>query len=156
MSTPVLDVQGLAFAYPDGHQALFGVDLHVHRGERVALLGHNGAGKSTLLHIVAGTLRPDSGTAILGGVRLFDLGAGRTQWLQPHARGISLLAQDALLFPHLSVIDNVAFGPRVRGVPRAAARAQAEHWLERTANPRIHGTTQEAPSCASSVMRRRC
>jgi len=39
MSTPVLDVRGLAYAYPDGHQALFGVDLHVHRGERVALLG---------------------------------------------------------------------------------------------------------------------
>ena len=37
--TPVLDVRGLAFAYPDGHQALYGVDLHVHRGERVALLG---------------------------------------------------------------------------------------------------------------------
>ena len=47
MTTPVLDVQGLAFAYPDGHQALFGVDLHVHRGERVALLGPNGAGKTT-------------------------------------------------------------------------------------------------------------
>ena len=52
MSTPVLDVRGLAYAYPDGHQALFGVDLHVHRGERVALLGPNGAGKTTLvLHL---------------------------------------------------------------------------------------------------------
>ncbi len=52
MSTPVLDVSGLAHAYPDGHQALFGVDLHVHRGERVALLGPNGAGKTTLvLHL---------------------------------------------------------------------------------------------------------
>ena len=52
MTTPVLDVRGLAYAYPDGHQALFGVDLHVHRGERVALLGPNGAGKTTLvLHL---------------------------------------------------------------------------------------------------------
>ena len=52
MSVPVLDVRGLAFAYPDGHQALFGVDLHVHQGERVALLGPNGAGKTTLvLHL---------------------------------------------------------------------------------------------------------
>ena len=52
MSTPVLDVRGLAYAYPDGHQALYGVDLHVHRGERVALLGPNGAGKTTLvLHL---------------------------------------------------------------------------------------------------------
>ena len=52
VSTPVLDVAGLAYAYPDGHQALYGVDLHVHRGERVALLGPNGAGKTTLvLHL---------------------------------------------------------------------------------------------------------
>ena len=50
--TPVLDVRGLAFAYPDGHQALFGVDLHVHRGERVALLGPNGAGKTTTFNMI--------------------------------------------------------------------------------------------------------
>ena len=61
MSTPVLDVRGLAFAYPDGHQALFGVDLHVHEGERVALLGPNGAGKTTLVLHLNGILTAGAG-----------------------------------------------------------------------------------------------
>ena len=61
--TPVLDVRGLAFAYPDGHQALFGVDLHVHQGERVALLGPNGAGKTTLVLHLNGILTAGAGHA---------------------------------------------------------------------------------------------
>lgn len=108
----------------------FAAEVSVGPGERVAILGHNGSGKSTLLNILAGTLRPDSGTATLDGTRLFELGGGRHRWLPPHARGISLLAQDALLFPHLSVIENVAFGPRVSGMGRKAAHAHAEHWLD--------------------------
>ena len=107
----------------------FDVEIEVADGERVAVLGHTGSGKSTLLSILAGTLRPDSGRATLDDTVLFDLDDGRHRWLQPHARGISLLAQDALLFPHLSVLDNVAFGPRVKGVPRGEASQRAMHWL---------------------------
>lgn len=107
----------------------FDVELSVASGERVAVLGHNGSGKSTLLGILAGTLRPDSGTAVLDGSTLFDLGARRRHWLAPHARNVALLAQDPLLFPHLSVIQNVAFGPTVTGLGRTAATARAEHWL---------------------------
>ncbi len=106
----------------------FDAEIEVGSGERVAVLGHNGSGKSTLLSILAGALRPDSGRATLGDTVLFDL--SRHRWLPPHARGISLLAQDALLFPHMTVIENVAFGPRVAGTPRAAARAKAERWLD--------------------------
>ena len=105
----------------------FDLDLALDAGERLAVLGPNGAGKSTLLGLLAGTVRPDSGRAELGGRVLFDLPA-RT-WQPPHSRGIALLAQDPLLFPHLSVLENVAFGPRVNGLGRAAARARAEHWL---------------------------
>jgi molybdate transport system ATP-binding protein len=108
----------------------FGAEVEIRAGERVAILGHNGSGKSTLLNILAGTLRPDSGRAVLGGKTLFDLGKGQRHWLAPHLRGVSLLAQDALLFPHLSVIDNVAFGPRVAGGSKVASRAAAEGWLD--------------------------
>ena len=108
----------------------FDAELEIGEGERVAVLGHNGSGKSTLLNILAGTLRPDSGQATLDDKKLFDLGKGKHTWLPPHNRGIALLAQDALLVPHLSVLDNVAFGPRVGGASRAEANRRAEHWLD--------------------------
>ena len=67
MSTPILDVRGLAYAYPDGQQALFGVDLHVHQGERVALLGPNGAGKTTLVLHLNGILGAAAGSGSSAG-----------------------------------------------------------------------------------------
>ncbi len=68
MSAPSLDVRGLAFAYPDGHQALYGVDLTIQRGERVALLGPNGAGKTTLVLHLNGILAPGAGTVHVAGL----------------------------------------------------------------------------------------
>ena len=109
-------------------QRSFDVELSLNGAERVAVLGPNGSGKSTLLGVLAGTVRPDAGQAVLDGTVLFDLGRAR-RWTPPHVRGIALLAQDALLFPHLTVIDNVAFGPRVTGVSRSEAYAAAERWL---------------------------
>ena len=105
----------------------FDLSFQVAPGETVAVLGPNGAGKSTLLNLVAGLLRPDAGRATLGGEVLFDTAAGA--FAAPHIRGISMLAQDALLFPHLSVLENVAFGPRSAGVRAAAARSAARDWL---------------------------
>ncbi len=106
------------------------VSLELRPGERVALLGPNGAGKSTVLSIIAGILRPDAGRAELDGRTLFDLGPDRAhQWRAPWARGIALLAQDPLLFPHLSVLDNVAFGPQSAGQAKVEARTTARHWL---------------------------
>jgi molybdate transport system ATP-binding protein len=95
-------------------------------GETVALLGPNGAGKSTVLSVVAGLLRPDAGQVVLDG-RLLVRAHGT--WVPPHERQVALLAQEPLLFPHLSVLENVAFGPRSRGGGRAAARETARHWL---------------------------
>src|SRR4029450_6142725 len=66
--TPSLEVSGLAFAYPDGHQALFGVDFRVSRGERVALLGPNGAGKTTLVLHLNGILTGGAGSVTVGGL----------------------------------------------------------------------------------------
>ena len=105
----------------------FDVTLEVGDHERLAVLGPNGAGKSTLLAVLAGTLRPDSGRAELDGQPLFDLASGR--WPPPHRRRIGLLAQDPLLFPHLDVLANVAFGPRAAGVGRREAEQRARRCL---------------------------
>ncbi|MPZ60958.1 MAG: ATP-binding cassette domain-containing protein [Propionibacteriales bacterium] len=111
MSTPVLDVRGLAFAYADGHQALYGVDLHVHRGERVALLGPNGAGKTTLVLHLNGIL-----TAARGSVRVTGLQVTR-QNMQEIRRRVGVVFQDPddqLFMP--TVRDDVAFGPANLGI----------------------------------------
>jgi ABC-type sulfate/molybdate transport systems ATPase subunit len=101
-------------------------------GETLAVLGPNGAGKSTLLDVLSGLVRPDAGRIRLDDTTLVSSGAGeRDTWLPPHARGVALLAQEPLLFPHLSVRDNVAFGPRSAGLEKAAARTIAERWLAR-------------------------
>ncbi|KRE43867.1 sulfate/molybdate ABC transporter ATP-binding protein [Knoellia sp. Soil729] len=104
------------------------IALTVAQGETLALLGPNGAGKSTVLAAAAGLLRPDSGTVRLGDHTLSDHQT-RT-WVPPHARRIALLAQDARLFPHLSALDNVAFGPRSQGQPKRTAHEAAARWLE--------------------------
>jgi molybdate transport system ATP-binding protein len=110
----------------------FDVEITVGDGETVAVLGPNGAGKSTLLTLIAGLLKPETGRATLGEQVLFDVDArGRGRWLPPHRRGVSMLAQDALLFPHLNALDNVAFGPRSKGLSRAESSDRAVTWLER-------------------------
>ncbi len=115
MTTPVLDVRGLAFAYPDGHQALYGVDLHVHQGERVALLGPNGAGKTTLVLHLNGIL-----TAGAGAVSVSGLPVERKN-LQEIRRRVGIVFQDPddQLFLG-SVRQDVAFGPANLGLKGAA------------------------------------
>ncbi|MGF4043666.1 sulfate/molybdate ABC transporter ATP-binding protein [Paenarthrobacter nitroguajacolicus] len=107
----------------------FDMSLSLAEGETVAVLGPNGAGKSTLLGVIAGLLRPDAGSARIGDKELFKLDGGTHSWSPPHLRGTALLAQEALLFPHLNALDNVAFGPRSGGASKAAARETARHWL---------------------------
>ncbi|WP_226434916.1 sulfate/molybdate ABC transporter ATP-binding protein [Rhodococcus yananensis] len=103
------------------------LDLDVESGSVVAVLGPNGAGKSTLLGIVAGLIRPDHGLVELGGRTLTD--TGTSTHVPPHRRSVALLAQQALLFPHMTALDNVAFAPRSAGLRRRAARERAETWL---------------------------
>ncbi|GGU95653.1 ABC transporter ATP-binding protein [Kitasatospora herbaricolor] len=98
-------------------------------GEVVALLGPNGAGKSTALRALAGLLPLTGGRLRLDGRTLED----PRQHLHTPAedRPVGVVFQDYLLFPHLSALDNVAFGPRCQGRPRKEARAEAAGWLER-------------------------
>jgi molybdate transport system ATP-binding protein len=104
------------------------VEIQVADGEVLAVLGPNGAGKSTLLRVLAGLLPPDGGSVVLDGSVVWD---GDGVHVPAHDRALGMVFQDHLLFPHLSVTDNVAFGLRTRGVRKAAARTTAEAWLAR-------------------------
>jgi len=97
--------------------------------ELLVLLGPNGAGKSTLLRALAGLVPLQSGRVVLDGQVLDDPAAGVL--VPAERRPVGMVFQDYLLFPHLSVLDNVAFGLRARKLPRARARERAAEWLAR-------------------------
>ncbi len=100
-----------------------GLNLTVAAGETVALLGPSGSGKSTLLKVIAGLEAPEAGRVLVDGQDL----AG----VPPERRGFALMFQDFALFPHLSVLDNVAFGLVEQRQGRTAARTAALAMLER-------------------------
>jgi molybdate transport system ATP-binding protein len=99
------------------------VVLDVAPGEAVAVVGPNGAGKTTLLRAIAGLQPIDRGCVVVDGV---DVTATTVE-----RRGIGVVFQDHVLFPHLSALENVAFGPRSSGVRRSEARRRAREWLAR-------------------------
>jgi molybdate transport system ATP-binding protein len=98
-----------------------------HPGRPLALVGPNGAGKSTLVAAIAGLLPLASGVISIDGLVVSNSAAV----VAPDLRRVGVVFQDYLLFPHLTVRDNVAFALRVRGAGRAVARAEAQPWLER-------------------------
>jgi molybdate transport system ATP-binding protein len=103
--------------------------LSVDRGETLVLVGPSGAGKSSLLALVAGLLRGHSGRVVCDGVVWFDAGEG--VHLPPEKRRVGLVFQDYALFPHLDVVQNVAYGPRSRGRSRGESESAAARWTER-------------------------
>ena len=100
----------------------------VRPGELVAVLGPNGAGKSTLLRSIAGLQPIEHGRIAVDGVVLDD---GADRFVESEHRPVGVVFQQYLLFEHLSVLENVAFGLRARGVPKADARERARAWLDR-------------------------
>jgi cobalt/nickel transport system ATP-binding protein len=125
MTTPVLDVRGLAYAYPDGHQALYGVDLHVHQGERVALLGPNGAGKTTLVLHLNGILTAGAGSVSVSGLPVEKAN------LQEIRRRVGVVFQDPddQLFMG-TVRADVGFGPANLGIKGAELDRRVMHALD--------------------------
>jgi iron(III) transport system ATP-binding protein len=106
-------------------QAVSGVSFDLTPGEIVCLLGPSGCGKTTLLRIAAGIERPETGRVLIDDLEM----AGPNRFVPPERRNIGLMFQDFALFPHMSIIDNVAFG--LRGLRRADALSVARLALKR-------------------------
>lgn len=106
------------------------VSVTVPAGRTLAIVGANGSGKSTILDALAGLVPLTAGHVRLGDRTLAE--PARRRDVAPHLRGVARLGQDPLLFPHLSLRGNVAFGLRAAGIRRREARAEALHWLDRT------------------------
>jgi len=122
MSTQ-LTLRGLTRHYPGSRAAaLSSLDLTVPAGACLALLGPSGSGKTTVLRLAGGLDRPDAGDVLLDGRSVLDVA--------PEHRGMAMVFQRPLLFPHRNVLDNVAFAARVRGTPRRKAREQARDYLD--------------------------
>ena len=105
------------------------VSLTAAPGQVLGLLGPNGAGKSTLLSAVAGLTPVSAGRITLAGAVMDDADSGT--FVEASGRPVGFVFQNYRLFPHLTVAENVAFSPRVRGLGRHAAKAAADHWMAR-------------------------
>jgi len=110
------------------HTFTLDVDVHVAPGETLAVLGPNGAGKTTLLRALAGLAPITNGSISLDGTVLDE--PDHSVFVPVEKRPVGLVFQDYLLFPHMTVIENVAFGLRARGTVRESARARAGELLE--------------------------
>jgi putative spermidine/putrescine transport system ATP-binding protein len=117
-----LDLIGLTKVFPGGTVAVDDVNLHVDHGEYVVLLGPSGCGKTTTLRMIGGHEFPTEGDIVLDGQSLVDL--------QPHRRPTTTVFQHFALFPHRSVLDNVAFGLKMEGMGKSERRARAMEALE--------------------------
>ena len=117
-----LEIKNLCVSL-QGNQILNGLDLAVREGEILALLGPSGCGKSTLLKTVAGLLPTQAGQIFLDGEEISRR--------PPHQRGAVIVFQDLRLFPHMCVLDNIAFPLKMQGVSRPERRARAEEMLEK-------------------------
>jgi molybdate transport system ATP-binding protein len=126
------------------------MELTVDEGEVVALLGPNGAGKTTVLRAIAGLVPLTSGYVKLDGRTLEDAAKGK--YVPTEDRSIGVVFQDYLLFPHLSVLDNVAFGLRSRGMRPAEASSKAAHWVDRVG---LSAYIQDKPDALSGGQRQR-
>ncbi|WP_177176852.1 ABC transporter ATP-binding protein [Faunimonas pinastri] len=136
-------LRGLTKSF-DGRAVLAGLSLRVERGEFLAIVGPSGSGKTTLLRIVAGFERPDEGSVEIG---------GRDVTLDPpERRRVNTVFQSYALFPHMNVLENVAYGPRMQGLSRRGRHARARDML---ALVRLEGVAGQRPHELSGGMQQR-
>src|SRR3954451_18416284 len=129
-SDSVLRFENVSKAF-QGQPAVRGVSFEMRRGEFLTLLGPSGCGKTTSLNLVAGLLKPDTGTVFLRGEP--------ANTLPPRRRGLGMVFQSWALFPHLNVFDNIAYGLRVRSVSSSEIRVRVAEMLELVRLPGIEG-----------------
>lgn len=142
MSAITLENVSLSFAAkPQPFRVLEDINLSLSKGEFVVLLGPSGCGKSTILNLVAGFNKPDRGRVVAGGKPVREPGPDR-----------GMIFQQPNLFPWLSVLDNVTFGPRLGKHRKAETNAQAQDWLERVG---LKGFEHHAPWQLSGGMKQR-
>jgi putative spermidine/putrescine transport system ATP-binding protein len=125
---PAVRLTGIRRSYGDV-VAVAGIDLEIPAGEFFTLLGPSGSGKTTTLRVIAGFERPDAGRVELKGVDVTRIA--------PSQRAVNTVFQDYALFPHMTVVENVEYGLRVKGMKRRDRRARAEAMLERVRLPRL-------------------
>src|SRR5918999_2412025 len=121
-ASPCLEIAGIWHYYGD-KAALKDIWLDAHSSEVLALLGPSGSGKSTLLAAVAGMIKPSGGEIRLRGQNLIGL--------EPEARGLGMVFQDYALWPHMTVLQNVAFPLRARRLPATQVAIRAQNALTR-------------------------
>ena len=140
---PAIRLTGLTKTFGEVH-AVNALDLDIQAGEFFSMLGPSGSGKTTVLRLIAGFEQPTSGS-----IELFGDDVTKRA---PFDRDVNTVFQDYALFPHMSVVENVAYGLRVRGVPK---KARTERALAALANVRLESFADRRPSQLSGGQRQR-
>lgn len=120
MSDIILQLHNIQKSF-EGTEVLKGIQLDIHRGEFITLLGSSGCGKTTTLRIIAGLESPDAGSVILEGQ---DITA-----LEPNKRNVNTVFQNYALFPHMSVEENIGYGLKIRKVPKPEIAGKVSEML---------------------------
>ena len=146
-TTPAIQLVGLRKSFGSGEHevvAVDSVDLIIEEGEFFSLLGPSGSGKTTVLRMIAGFERPTAGAILLLGQDVTGLA--------PYDRDVNTVFQDYALFPHMSVLQNIEYGLKVKGVPKNERRTRAAEMLEAV---RLVGFGHRKPNQLSGGQRQR-